>query len=607
MHGISRAVEYVKPGVIKTFPTSRGQGQGQWSSPVVEPIIKDAPSIYVKSSLDVFYDDLNTHKITGARVNRNKNEITYDTVINQNIKVTTVNLTDTLMEDLLNHDVQGRYEENTNSNLNTLVNFMIQNVFSIIFVGLFMYSMFMSKDMLSKQSKIFGGKGKEQVKPEDVNVKFEDVAGLEHAKLELMEIVEFLKNPEKFTIVGAKIPKGCLLTGGPGLGKTLLAKAIAGEAGVPFFACSASEFIELFVGVGASRIRELFKKANDVAPCIIFIDEIDAIGKSRSSNSMMASNDEREQTINQLLTEMDGFVENSGIVVIAATNRADILDKALVRPGRFDRHIIVDPPTLNDREAILKIHCKSKPLDESVNLFDVAKSTVGLSGAELANITNEAAILAARRNSSNISKGDFISAIDRVLLGPEKKNSIISDKNKMIVACHEAGHTVTALRVGEYDAISKVSIIPRGKSGGVTMFEQLPDHMDGGLYSKKYLENKLVVALGGRAAEDIVFGEANVTTGAYSDMEVVQQLARAMIVNYGFSERMGPVSWVGEYSISTQNKIDKEVLEIVTESYKRAKNILDNNYDMFAAVTEMLYNNEVLDREDITEILQKYK
>jgi cell division protease FtsH len=593
----SRAVnvEYVKPVVdIKT------------SSPKSFPSQGLAPPLLAKNTVDVFYDDLRSGKIIEARINRDKKIIKYDAV-DKNDLVISVPITNSLIDEMINNDVQVRFDDSSEALFNSLVNFLIQNIFSIFFLGLFAYSIFMSRDMVSRQSKLFGGKAKDQVNPEDVKVKFEDVAGLENAKLELMEIVEFLKNPEKFTAVGAKIPKGCLLTGGPGLGKTLLAKAIAGEAGVPFFASSASEFIELFVGMGASRIRELFKKANAVAPCIIFIDEIDAIGKSRASGSMMAANDEREQTINQLLTEMDGFAENSGVVVIAATNRADILDKALVRPGRFDRQITVEPPTLNDREAILKIHCKSKPLDPLVSLLDIAKRTVGLSGAELANIANEAAILTARRSGTQLSMEDFMSAIDRVLLGPEKKNSLISEKKKRIVACHEAGHTITALKVGEYDTISKVSIIPRGKTGGVTMFEQLPDHVDGGMYSRKYLENKLVVALGGRAAEEIVFGESNITTGASGDMEVVQQLARAMIVNYGFSEKMGPVSWGGENSISTQNIIDKEVLELVNASYKRAKNILDNNYDLFAALTEALYNKEVLTREEISEIAQKYK
>lgn len=456
---------------------------------------------------------------------------------------------------------------------------------------------------------------KDPVSPETVNIKFSDVAGLESAKLEVMEIVDFLKTPEKYAKIGAKIPKGVLLGGGPGLGKTLLAKAVAGEAGVPFFAVPASSFVELFVGVGASRVRDLFKKANENAPCIIFIDEIDAIGKSRSSGaSLSGGNDEREQTINQLLTEMDGFNGTNGIVVIAATNRPDILDPALVRPGRFDRVITLDPPTLKDREAILKIHTNGKPLDETVDLHELARGTVGLSGAELANICNEAAIVAARKDSEKISMGDFMSAIDRVLLGPEKKSALISDKKKKIVAAHEAGHAIVAIKVGDYDVVSKISIVPRGKSGGVTMFEQNPENAESGLYSRRYLENRLAVALGGRAAEEVVFGYNNITTGAYSDMEVAQQLARAMVVDYGFSDKLGPVSWANKqgtltspYSNTTLVKIDNEVKALIDEAYTRAKNIILNNGAMFEEITQTLYEKEVLDRKAVDVIVKKYQ
>jgi cell division protease FtsH len=452
---------------------------------------------------------------------------------------------------------------------------------------------------------------KPPVKSEEVNVKFVDVAGLENAKLEVMEIVEFLKSPERFTKVGAKIPKGVLLSGGPGLGKTLLAKAIAGEAGVPFFAVSASGFIELFIGTGSSRVRSLFNSAKENAPCIIFIDELDAIGKARSVNGGgIGGNDEREQTINQLLTEMDGFTENNGVVVISATNRPDILDPALVRPGRFDRLITLDPPTLKDRESILIIHTKNKPLSEDVDLHEIAKTTVGLSGAELANIANEASILTARRNGETLSMKDFVEAIDRVLLGPEKRNLLLSDKKKKIVAAHEAGHAVVGLMVGEYDQVTKISIVPRGKSGGVTMFEQLPENAESGLYSKQYLENRLAVALGGRAAEEICFGEKNITTGAYSDMEVVQQLARSMVVNYGFSEKLGTASWanksngfVNDFSYKTTADVDAEVLKLTKQAYNRAKTIIRENERLFNEITEQLYQKEVLDRKDVDKIL----
>jgi cell division protease FtsH len=485
--------------------------------------------------------------------------------------------------------------------------FMFQYGLTFVITMLIIASMLMQGKAISRQSQMFTS-SKKAIKAEDVDTSFADVAGCENAKLELAEVVDFLKNPEKYTKVGAKIPKGCLLTGGPGLGKTLLARAVAGEAGVPFFATSASEFIELFVGVGSSRIRDLFKNAKEASPCIIFIDEIDAIGKSRASNGSFGSNDEREQTINQLLTEMDGFSGNKGIVVIGATNRPEILDKALVRPGRFDRQITLDPPSVKDREAILNIHCRDKPIAANVSLADIAANTVGLSGAELANIANEAAILAARRNAEEIEKKDFYAAIDRVLLGPEK-TALISEEKRRIVACHEAGHAITALKVGEYDKLTKISIIPRGKTGGVTIFEPLYENIDSGLYSKQYLENRLVVALGGRAAEEIVFGTRKMTTGAYNDMEVVQQIARAMVVNYGFSDIMGTVSWspdtssIGlqqaQYSSYIQTRIDMEVLKLTRQAYDKAKNIIDNNYELFLRIAEQLYKNEVLTKDDI--------
>lgn len=482
--------------------------------------------------------------------------------------------------------------------------FLIQNGVSLMFLGLMIYSLLSQSNM---RQRIMGANQKKQVDPQSVKETFEDVAGLENAKLELQEVVEFLKQPERFVQMGAKIPKGCLLTGGPGLGKTLLARAIAGEAGVPFYACSASEFVEMFVGMGASRIRDLFKSAASNAPCIIFIDEIDAIGKTRSSGGMVGTNDEREQTINQLLTEMDGFTQNKGIVVIASTNRPDILDKALVRPGRFDRMIVLDLPTVSDRQAILTVHCKNKPLDARVDLESVAKSTSGLSGAELANIANEAAILATRDNRQTITMKDFTAAIDRVLLGPERKNALITSKRKQLVACHEAGHTVTALCLGsDVDDVSKVSIIPRGRSGGVTMFLPTSDNVDAAMYSKKYLENKLVIALGGRAAEEIVFGETNVTTGAVNDLEVVQSIARSMVIAYGFSEKLGPAAWTSQdVSSITAHQIDKEVSEVVKKAYLKAINIINNNFDLFNTIAETLYTKEELSKSDLDCIVTK--
>jgi len=514
-----------------------------------------------------------------------------------------------LIDDLLDHGVTIKYDTPVDYGqfakiaMDVLVNSLY------VFVAILMIRSFLTRGGGSNPLSSFTS-AKPPVQPEDVKIKFDDVAGLDSAKQEVMEIVDFLKNSERFTRLGAKIPKGVLLSGGPGLGKTLLAKAVAGEAGVPFFAVSASSFIELFVGTGSARVRSLFTQAKENAPCIIFIDELDAIGRARSSAGGLGGNDEREQTINQLLTEMDGFTENNGVVVISATNRPDILDPALVRPGRFDRLIMLDPPTLKDREAILSIHTKGKPLDDTVNITDLAKNTVGLSGAELANICNEASIVAARRNADKLSMTDFTMAIDRILLGLERKNALISEKKKKLVAAHEAGHAVVGLKVGEYDDVTKISIVPRGKSGGVTMFEQSPENAESGLYSRQYLENRLAVALGGRAAEEICFGERNITTGAYSDMEVVQQLARAMVVNYGFSDKLGTVSWANkgntlasEYSNATVSAIDEEVIKLSKAAYERAKYIINSNKKLFDTITQQLYEKEVLDRNDIQKIV----
>jgi cell division protease FtsH len=396
------------------------------------------------------------------------------------------------------------------------------------------------------------------------------------------------------------------LSGGPGLGKTLLAKAVAGEAGVPFFAVSASSFIELFIGTGSARVRSLFTEAKAHAPCIVFIDELDAIGRARSNGGGFGGNDEREQTINQLLTEMDGFSDNNGVVVISATNRPDILDPALVRPGRFDRLIALDPPTLKDREAILSIHTKEKPLDDTVDISQLAKKTVGLSGAELANICNEASIIGARRQADKLSMNDFLVAIDRILLGPKNTSAIISDKKKMVVAAHEAGHAVVGLKIGEYDEVTKISIVPRGKSGGVTMFEHPMEDAESGLYSRQYLENRLAVALGGRAAEEICFGEANITTGAFSDLEVVQKVARAMVVNYGFSHKLGTSSWASTTDLSPKTiaRIDDEIIAITKKAYERAKNIIINNKELFNRIAKELYDKEVLEKKDINDIMK---
>jgi cell division protease FtsH len=452
------------------------------------------------------------------------------------------------------------------------------------------------------------GKSKALLSEEkDIKVKFADVAGCEDAKADLQEVVDFLKNPTKYSVLGAKIPKGCLLAGPPGTGKTLLAKAIAGEAGVPFFSCSASEFVELFVGVGASRVRDLFVNANKVAPCIIFIDEIDAIGKARGNQPMMGGNDEREQTINQLLTEMDGFKENTGVIVIAATNRADILDAALLRPGRFDRRITVEYPDCAGRAAILAVHTKNKPIDSTVCLESIAKVTAGYSGADLANLANEAAILSARRNKEKITMAELEDALEKIVLGAERK-SIASEEKRKLVAYHEAGHALVALKVGTFDKVRKVTIIPRGKAGGVTMFEPDMERLDSGLYTREYLLNQIAVALGGRVAEEIAFGHDNVTTGASSDIERVQQVARLMVTMYGLSDKIGPIAWKAgsafepKYSEAILYEIDSEVQAIVQKCYAMARDILVTNRGLLDTIALKLIILESLSGEELREI-----
>lgn len=448
---------------------------------------------------------------------------------------------------------------------------------------------------------------------EEVGVTFAQVAGLDRAKEELQEVVGFLKFPEKYDAIGATIPKGCLLSGGPGLGKTLLAKAVAGEAGVPFYSCSAAEFIELFVGVGASRIRDMFKQAKENAPCIIFIDEIDAIGRARGASNSIGNNDEREQTINQLLTEMDGFDSKKGVVVIAATNRPDILDPALVRPGRFDRQISLELPGIKAREEILRVHSKGKPLKECVSFEGVSRLTAGFSGAELMNLMNESAILAARRGETSIGMPEIEAALDRIILGLEKKDVMISREKRELTAYHEAGHALVALKIGEYDNIKKVSIIPRGNAGGVTIFDQDSERIESGMYSKRYLENQLAVALGGRVAEELVVGPMEMTTGASSDLERVQQIARAMVMQFGFSERLGPVGWAGgnrfenNYSERTLYEVDCEVRKLANTSYAKAKNLITNNKELLRKIAELLLEKETITGAEIKELDMRTK
>jgi cell division protease FtsH len=509
-------------------------------------------------------------------------------------------------------------------------------------------------------------KSKFQEIPE-TGVSFADVAGCDGAKLELQELVDFLKNPDKYTKLGAKIPKGALLVGPPGTGKTLLAKvsdeqalggrprllgparaaarargparpatsprarlpssfffffflpaqAVAGEAGTPFFSCAASEFVELFVGVGASRVRDLFEKAKAKAPCIIFIDEIDAVGRQRGAG-MGGGNDEREQTINQLLTEMDGFEGNTGVIVLAATNRPDVLDSALLRPGRFDRQVTVDRPDVQGRVRILGVHARGKAIGKDVDFERIARRTPGFTGADLANLMNEAAILAARRGLKELSKDEIADALERIIAGPEKKGAVMSEKKRRLVAYHESGHALVGALMPEYDPVAKISIVPRGAAGGLTFFAPSEERLESGLYSRSYLENQMAVALGGRVAEELIFGPDDVTTGASGDFQQVSRVARMMVSQMGFSKKLGQVAWSGgggnqflgaqaaqpaDCSAATSDTIDSEIKDIVDRAYRRAKDLVQQNIGVLHACAELLLEREQIDGEDLQALL----
>lgn len=486
----------------------------------------------------------------------------------------------------------------------------------LLLVGLF-FLLRRAQSGPGNQAMNFGkSKARVQMEPQ-TQVTFNDVAGIEQAKLELSEVVDFLKNADRFTAVGAKIPKGVLLVGPPGTGKTLLARAVAGEAGVPFFSISGSEFVEMFVGVGASRVRDLFEQAKSNAPCIVFIDEIDAVGRQRGAG-LGGGNDEREQTLNQLLTEMDGFEGNTGIIIIAATNRPDVLDSALLRPGRFDRQVVVDRPDYKGRLEILNVHARGKTLAKDVDLEKIARRSPGFTGADLSNLLNEGAILAARRNLTEISMDEINDAIDRVLAGPEKKDRVMSEKRKTLVAYHESGHALVGALMPDYDPVQKISIIPRGRAGGLTWFTPNEDQMDSGLYSRAYLQNQMAVALGGRIAEEVIYGEEEVTTGASNDLQQVARVARQMVTRFGMSDRLGPVAlgrqqgnvFLGrdimserDFSEETAATIDDEVRNLVEQAYRRAKEVLVNNRHILDRLAEMLVEKETVDAEELQDLL----
>ena len=445
---------------------------------------------------------------------------------------------------------------------------------------------------------------------EKSKVSFNDIAGLKEAKIEVMEVVDFLKNPERYTKLGAKIPKGMLLVGPPGTGKTLMAKAVAGESGVPFFSISGSEFVEMFVGVGASRVRDLFRRAKEKAPSIIFIDEIDAVGRSRGKVNAFQANDERESTLNQLLTELDGFGPNTGVIVLAATNRPDVLDKALLRPGRFDRHIYLELPNKQERIEIFEVHICNLKLGNDVDIEVLAALSPGFSGADIANICNEAALIAARKKKKTVEQEDFMESRDRVIGGLERKSKIISQEEKEIVACHEAGHAVVSWYLKHVDSLLKVSIIPRGKSLGSAWY--LPEERQ--IVTKSQFLDQICASLGGRAAEDIIFNE--ISSGALDDLEKVTKQAYAMVVYYGLDVEIGPLSFYDStgkndrilgkpYSESMAQKIDEEVRGLIMESYERTKELLIKHKSKLEKLAQLLLKKETVEKEDLESLLGK--
>jgi len=495
--------------------------------------------------------------------------------------------------------------------LNSLLPFLIP----LIFVVIIIYYMMRQVQGANSKAMMFGqSSARDSSKNQREKITFKDVAGIKEAKEELQEVVEFLKNPKKFTSLGAKIPKGVLLMGSPGTGKTLLARAVAGEAGVPFFSISASEFVEMFVGVGAARVRDLFQKAQKNAPCIIFIDELDAIGRQRGAG-LGGSHDEREQTLNQILVEMDGFDPNLGVIVLAATNRPDVLDPALLRPGRFDRRVTIDRPDMKDREEILKIHARNKPMASNVDLKKIAQRTPGFSGADLANLLNEAAILTARRNKTKVGTDEIRESVEKVMLGPERKSHILSEKERKITAYHEAAHALVSHELPEADPVHKISIISRGQAAGYTLKLPLEDKH---FHSRSEFIADLAVLLAGHTVEKEIFGE--VTTGASSDLKHATRLVKSLISEYGMSEKMGArtfgekeeMIFLGreireqrDYSEKTAEAIDEEISHLLSEAVKTAREIIRKKKSKMEVIVKMLLEKETIEKEEFEEIFKK--
>jgi cell division protease FtsH len=551
----------------------------------------------------------NNGEVVSSTASGNSNEIDWSDKSGHQYK-TVVNIDLTKLDTNLQQQLNITYKSQSSSSLFLSI---LPNIIFLVLIGAFMWYMLRQTQSGNNQAMSFGRSRARMLAGDKPLVTFDDVAGVDEAKQELSEIVEFLKFPDKFTALGARIPKGVLLVGPPGTGKTLISKAVAGEAGVPFFSISGSEFVEMFVGVGASRVRDLFDQAKKNSPCIVFVDEIDAVGRQRGAG-LGGGHDEREQTLNQLLVEMDGFETSTHVIVIAATNRPDVLDPALLRPGRFDRHVTLDRPDIKGRLAILQVHAKNKPLDPKVNLETLAKQTPGFSGADLSNLINEAAILAARANHKMIEMEELEESIIRVMAGPERKSRVISEKEKNIVAYHEIGHALVAKSLPNADPVHKVSVISRGQALGWTAY--LPEE-DRYLASKGELEDRIAMALGGRVAEEVMFGE--ITSGAGDDIRRVTDIARKMVTELGMSTRLGPRAFgqreemvflgrdLGEqrnFSDATAGQIDEEIHFIVDAGYKKAKEILTRRKADMIKLAEYLKEVETIDGDDLDKILR---
>lgn len=510
---------------------------------------------------------------------------------------TNVVLTEKLMEDMVDHNVRIHVDSNTTDSTSTFLSML----FPLVFFP-FLYVLFSRISMNNGSNPMMGNNNTYEFREDiETDVTFEDIAGIDEIIYEVNEYVDFLKNPEKYTSAGANIPAGCLLYGEPGTGKTMIAKAIAGEAGVPFLSCSASQFIEMFVGLGASRIRKLFDNARKNSPCILFIDEIDAVGKSRGNSSIMGGNDEREQTLNQLLTEMDGFSTNDGVVVIAATNRLDSLDDALIRPGRFDRKIKVPLPNIEARRKIASVYMKDRPFSDEVDDMMIASKTIGCSGAEIKNIINEAAISSVRNESATIQPDDITYAVEKVSIGLSR-NITYNDEQKRRIAIHELGHAFIGATMTDFDTIDKISILPIGDAGGVTTF--IPDESELSLYTFEYLVNKIKVALGGHACEELFYGESKVSTGAVSDFQQVTNIAYSLIRDFGFSKEIGKLS-INDNIISqvTKYNIDREVKNLVEKCYEEVYNTLKENKEKINSIIDVLIEKESLDEKEFNKLL----